>query len=145
MRQELDQKLCERFPLIMAERELPMTQTCMCWGFECGDGWYNIIAEAMHLIQSHIDFTNRRREILLQENKYNQEIPAQVSQVVFTQVKEKFGQLRIYFDGGDEYTHGVIRMAEAMSAHTCELCGAPGETNGQGWVRTLCELHRAQN
>lgn len=142
MNTELDQQLCARFPLIMRERNLPMTETCMCWGFECGDGWYTIIAETMRLIQSHTDFTNHRRELLLKENKYNQEIPERVAQTVFTQVKEKFGTLRIYYEGGDGYIKGVIRMAEAMSAHTCETCGAPGETGGEGWVRTLCETHR---
>jgi hypothetical protein len=64
---------------------------------------------------------------------------------VATQVKEKFGTLRFYVSGGDDFTNGVIRMAEAMSSVTCEECGKPGTTSGPGWVRTLCVEHRKKN
>ena len=43
MRKELDEKLCEKYPLIFKNRHADMTETAMCWGFECGDGWFNII------------------------------------------------------------------------------------------------------
>ena len=29
-----------------------------------------------------------------------------------------------------------------MSGVTCEECGAPGTTNGRGWISTLCDVHR---
>jgi hypothetical protein len=29
---ELDELLCQRYPLIFAERHLSQMQTCMCWG-----------------------------------------------------------------------------------------------------------------
>jgi hypothetical protein len=127
MSPELDQKLCEEFPLIMAERRLGAMQTAMCWGFEHGDGWYHLLYSAMRLVQSHIDMMERR----------GLEIP----QVVFEQVKEKFGLLTIYQRGGDAYTDGVLRMAEEMSRHVCEECGDVGYSNDKGWIRTLCEKH----
>ena len=129
MSPELDQKLCEEFPLIMAERRLGAMQTAMCWGFEHGDGWYHLLYSAMRLVQSHIDMMERR----------GLEIP----QVVFEQVKEKFGLLTIYQRGGDAYTDGVLRMAEEMSRHVCEECGDVGYSNDKGWIRTLCEKHHA--
>ena len=52
MSPELDQKLCEKYPLIMAERKLGAMETAMCWGFECGDGWYNIIETLCALLTS---------------------------------------------------------------------------------------------
>lgn len=55
MRDELDKKLCAKYPKMFIEREMPMSQTCMCWGFAHGDGWYNIIDQLCHLIQWHID------------------------------------------------------------------------------------------
>lgn len=64
-----------------------------------------------------------------------------VTQVVAVQVKEKFGSLRFYVDGGDKYTDGIISMAEAMSYVICEICGSPGKTYGGGWMRTLCKEH----
>jgi hypothetical protein len=54
------------------------------------------------------------------------------------QIKEKFGTLRIYCYGEDEYIQGVIRMAEEMSAITCEVTGLPGQMCRKGyWYRTL--------
>lgn len=141
MSPELDVKLVEKYPLIFKDRHASMQTTAMCWGFECSDGWYNIINALCFQIQSHIDWRNSQREALLKNNPYNVKINDEVPQVVAVQVKEKFGTLRFYVDGGDDTTDGMIRMAEAMSAVTCEVCGSPGESRGGGWIRTLCDLH----
>lgn len=130
MRDELDRQLCERYPKIFAERFLDMQATAMCWGFEHGDGWYAIIDRLCANIQSHLDWVNRDGE--------------KVTQVVAEQVKEKFGTLRFYYRGGDEYIRGLVSMAESMSGFTCEDCGAPGKTDGSGWISTLCETHRKE-
>jgi hypothetical protein len=124
MKQELDALLCEKYPKMMVNRNKDMKETCMCWGFECGDGWYNILNQLMGNIQHHIDWKNRTEEV--------------VPQVTLDQVKEKFGTLRFYYTGGDDYIRGMVTMAEAMSGVTCEGCGNPGERHGGGWVRTLC-------
>jgi hypothetical protein len=130
MKEELDRQLCEKYPLIFADRNKSMQETCMCWGFEHGDGWYNIIDSLCANIQNHIDWQNRQGE--------------KVPQVVATQVKEKFGTLRFYYNGGDDVIDGMVRMAESWSAVACEECGAPGTQNNQGWIKTLCETHRKE-
>lgn len=142
MREELDKQLCEKYPKIFADRHKPMTETCMCWGFECGDGWYNIIDRLCENIQHHIDWTNSQRTRLLENNPHKVKIPKEVPQVVAEQVKEKFGTLRFYTRGGNEYINGLITMAESMSGVTCETCGKPGTTGGKGWISTMCEEHR---
>lgn len=43
MTPELEHKLIKRFPMIFADRYADMSQTCMCWGVTCGDGWYDIL------------------------------------------------------------------------------------------------------
>jgi hypothetical protein len=96
------------------------------WGVECNDGWFNIINMLCRNIQSHLN--------------WKKEIP----QVVVTQVKEKFGSLRFYYDGGDEYVSGLVSMAEAMSEVTCEVCGEPGETRQGGWHKVLCDIHHQE-
>ena len=73
------------------------------------------------------------------------DVPEKVYQVVATQVKEKFGSLRFYHNGGDDYVYGVISMAESMSAHTCEDCGKPGLMRDSGWIRCLCDEHAKEN
>jgi len=69
MREELDNKLCAKYPKIFRDRNLPMNQTCMCWGFEHDDGWYNIIDQMCANIQHHIDRTRRQRLEALQYNR----------------------------------------------------------------------------
>lgn len=43
MTPEYDQRLVERYPILYSQRGKSMMETCMCWGFETGDGWYDII------------------------------------------------------------------------------------------------------
>jgi len=132
MKQELDKLLCERYPKMMVNRNKPMMETCMCWGFDCGDGWFNILDQLMGNIQHHIDWNNRNFEKGYAQYK-------QVPQVTLDQVKEKFGTLRFYYTGGDDIIDGMVRMAESMSGVTCEECSAPAKTHGPGWIRTICE------
>jgi hypothetical protein len=130
MKQELDEQLCKKYPLIFKNRHGDMRETLMCWGFECGDGWYQILDSLCGNIQHHIDW----------KAKQGQHVP----QVVAVQVKEKFGGLRFYYDGGDEQIYGMVRMAESWAANTCEECGQPGTMRTGGWIRTLCDTHEAE-
>jgi hypothetical protein len=130
MREELDRQLVEKYPKIFANRYADMRTTAMCWGFEHGDGWYPIIDSLCGNIQNHIDW----------QTKQGKTVP----QVVATQVKEKFGTLRFYYDGGDDVIDGMVRMAESWSAVACEECGGPGTQNSRGWIKTLCETHRRE-
>ena len=43
MKKELDEKLVAAFPLLYKDRHESMQETAMCWGFACGDGWFDII------------------------------------------------------------------------------------------------------
>jgi len=73
------------------------------------------------------------------------EIPPEVTQVTIAQIKEKFGTLRFYYDGGDDYISGMVALAESMSGLTCEECGSIGERRDGGWIRTLCDEHEAEH
>lgn len=61
-----------------------------------------------------------------------------------SQVKEKFGVLRFYIGGCDNWDalHERIVSAEVESGKTCENCGAPGRRRGppkRSWLKTLCD------
>lgn len=75
----------------------------------------------------------------LEKKELREEFWKVPTQLVFTQIKEKFGTLRVYYSGGDEFCEGIIAMAESMSAVTCEDCGVPGKVRDGGWIRTLCD------
>lgn len=137
MKDELDKLLCEKYPKIFKDRHGNMKETLMCWGFECGDGWYQILNSLCGNIQSYIDWNNKSAVA-----GYKDFQP--VEQVVAVQVKEKFGGLRFYYDGGDRHIDGMVRMAESWADNTCEVCGNPGTSRGGGWIKTLCDEHEAE-
>ena len=137
MKQELDEQLCKKYPLIFKNRHGDMKETLMCWGFECGDGWYQILDSLCGQIQHYIDWNNENFEKGYKQYK-------QVPQVVAVQIKEKFGGLRFYYDGGDDHISGMVRMAESWAYHTCETCGSPGKMRQGGWIKTLCDTHEAE-
>ena len=93
-------------------------------GVDTGEGWWPIIELLCYEIDSH---TKWRK----------------VSCTV-AQIKEKFGTLRFYYDGGDETISGMVTMAEAISSVTCEVCGSPGKLRQGGWLRTLCDEHEVK-
>ena len=91
------------------------------FGFECGDGWFHLLDTLMNRIKTHCS--------------YNKVEPIKIKQV-----KEKFGTLRFYYQGGDDIIFGMVRMAESMSAKICEDCGT---MDGVGiterrWVHVCC-------
>ena len=99
-------------------------------GFSVDEGWWPILESLCANIQSHIDWKNKQSEI--------------VPQVTVAQIKEKFGGLRFYYDGGDDTINGMVRMAEAWADASCEVCGAPGKSRNGGWIKTLCDKHEAE-
>lgn len=99
-------------------------------GFAIGEGWWPILENLCANINSYLKWKNRESEL--------------VPQVVVEQIKEKFGGLRFYYQGGDLHIGGMVRMAEAWAEHSCETCGAPGTSGGKGWIKTLCPTHRAE-
>lgn len=128
MKAELQDKLYADYPSIFIQKDLDMTQTAMCWGISCGDGWYDLIDELCANIQNHVENFNRNKP-------EKDHIICQA-----TQVKEKFGGLCFYTYGGDEYIDGMISFAESMSYHICTECGQRSEKNesNRGWIYTLC-------
>jgi hypothetical protein len=86
-------------------------------------------------------FRQKTIDEMLGEVPHWRMVKPEVPQVVAAQVKEKFGTLRFYFDGGDDYVRGLVAMAESMSTVTCEECGNPGKQRGGRWIQTLCDEH----
>lgn len=130
MSPELDKKLVTKYPKIFVNRHGDMKSTCMCWGFECDDGWYWLIEHLCHSLQWDTDNNNR-------PGKKDGMYP--YPQIVASQVKEKYGALRFYVEGATMEQYAKISFAEALSADICETCGSTknvGRTNG--WIYTRC-------
>lgn len=133
--EEFEQRLKENYPKMFARP----------YGGICIDkGWWKILECLCDQIQAHTEWSNNIREARLKDNPYNSTIPDAVPQVVVAQIKEKFGGLRFYYEGGDTYIRGLVSMAEAWAANACETCGAPGKSRSGGWIKTLCDEHEAE-
>lgn len=108
-------KLKEKYPLTLSN--------LIC--FECDEGWCQLLDSLCLVIENTIK-------------------NSKLEETYATQVKEKFGTLRFYMSGGNDFIDGAIDMAETHSAHICEICGKSGSLEkNRGWWKTLCEEHRA--
>ena len=110
---ELETKLLDKWPKILNQKTL-------IYGIECGNGWFNLINCLCGNLQA--DTNNNGKP-----------------QVVAVQVKEKFGGLRFYTDGGCDRAEGMIWMAEDLSYTICETCGNPGKLYTDAWRITICK------
>ncbi len=61
--------------------------------------------------------------------------------IIITDIKEKYGTLRIYTDYYDEDVEEMLERIDWVSAHMCERCGKPGKPRSTGWIKTLCFRH----
>ena len=140
MNKELQTKLAETYPKIFKNVGGDPMVTCMHWGIECNDGWYDLLDTLCHTMQQHCDVANTRYVIETDKYEFVVEGDPKHVQVVAAQVKEKLGTLRFYVDGGDAATGAMIELAEAMSGRLCELCGSPARRNTEsGWLHTTCD------
>jgi hypothetical protein len=124
MKKELEQVLFTRYPKLFCQHNKSMTETSMCWGIQCEDGWFDLINSMCRMLQFHIDNNGHK-------------------QIEFTTIKEKFGTLSVYHQGADNYLEGVIAMVENMSYNVCEQCGTWDETvankRTNGRYQILCK------
>jgi len=151
MNVKLEKKLFKKYPKLFRQKDLPMSQTAMCWGLQCSDGWYDLIDKVCEYLQNMINWNNW-------------------PQVEFTTVKEKLAGLRLYWtmklkteeefkkskklkkkfktfneyikwaNEKFEFVDGVISLAEWLSYSICEFCGERGKRRRiAGWEHTFCD------
>lgn len=100
-------------------------------GFECDDGWFEIIDQLSSACEAEI-------EALVAEGLDKSQWPR------VSQIKEKLGSLRFRSAGvvsaelREKFSH-----AEVASLHTCEKCGAPGRLRKEGGIHTYCDSCQA--
>ncbi len=139
MKQELQQQLYDKYPELFSNKDKSIMESCMGWGIECGDGWYDILSSLCWMIKQQEDNIRSQTEYKQQKDAT---YTSDYYPVKFDQIKEKFGGLRVYFTGGDSYIEGLVSMAESFSYKICEVCGERGKPNKGGWISTLCDKCR---
>jgi hypothetical protein len=114
-------ELKKKYPRLLFHMFTPGRGPIQMFGIECGKGWFNILDQLFAKLE-------------------------QLPQVpIITQVKEKFGTLRVYVCNTSDAAERCIEEAERQSEVTCEVCGAPGKLNESGWISCLCDTCRDKN
>lgn len=139
------QTLYDKYSNLFENRHKTPMQSCLSFGIECNLGWYEILASLCWMIRQHEDNKKWRKKYLEENEPERLKQEPEYFPVKFDQIKEKYGGLRAYFSGGDDYVKGLVSMAEAMSYKICEVCGERGSPNKGGWITTLCEKCRNKN
>lgn len=89
------------------------------FGFECGDGWFELLKECITKIKE-----------ICERDKFKTKI---------VQVKEKYGCLRFYLDNYTNDIGTVVEDAEEKSKTICEYCGKEGKpVNRHRWYSAEC-------
>lgn len=89
---------------------------------ECLSGWYELIHRTLTKLQSMIEYFDLEKV-----------------DVQITQIKEKWGYLRIYLDKNFEAADWLLHEAEQESSKTCEICGNSGCRVVEPYnIKTLC-------
>jgi hypothetical protein len=98
------------------------------FSFECGPGWAGLLERLFHNL-GHI-------------------LRSSGDRIVIKQIKEKFGTLRVYWQGAvdadtDTVIDDAILLAAFRSEVTCQTCGQPGQMrkSGFGWYHVACNSH----
>ena len=128
MKPELEEKLFSDFPKLYRLRG---DRSQFAGAFYCGDGWEPLIRRLSEKLEPMLDFYED-----------NGDMPACV------QVKEKFGGLCFYINGGNDEIWALIQEAEEEAWRTCEICGSTDDAKANavgGWIRTNCPpCHEAE-
>lgn len=120
--------LIERYPKIFVDYEGNPERV----NWYCPVGWIDIVDNALGIMQQHIDSVNNWA--IRKSEAYKL-----IEQVTCTQIKEKFGGLRFYYEGGDDFCVGIVRFIENHSYNICESCGTNQDIGyTEGWISTVC-------
>lgn len=163
MSPELEQKLVEKYPDLFRDVNRSPRESLMCFGCEHGDGWYDIIDNLcgyVTYLQNNVSY------YLGLKGSVDKGFDGcfRCPKVIFTQIKEKYGTLRVYwnFEEIENYDEiksnlkdpneldecikrysntidSVINFCEYLSSKTCEMTGKPGKLYSKGWCVTLCK------
>lgn len=94
--------------------------------FEYPKGWDPLVFSTLEAIESAITEIGQDH----------------INHVEISQIKEKFGGLRIYMRSPVDVAE-ILREAEAISLSTCIFCGGEGQMLNDAWVHPACDACEA--
>jgi len=113
------EELFNKYPMLYRGKDKGPMKNLMCFGFECEDGWFDLVDELSRQICELSPMTEA------------------------FQIKEKYGTLCFYVGGAESVVFDIIEEFEDCSSKICEVCSAPGKIRGDAsighWIKTLCD------
>lgn len=170
MSPELQNKLIEKYPILFKDKDKPMTQSLMCFGCEFQDGWYKIFDE----LCEYLTRICKQEKLVKLKPEFESEgycgyMYIKCPTISFTQVKEKYGTMRVYWIGNGidnwneiekkidtvgidtlfssyyDRVENAIDYVEFLSSKVCEECGEPGKVYTNGWYICRCKKHAIEH
>lgn len=124
------QKLFDAFPQLYRGRNKPQ-ESSMHWGFECGDGWFDLLLKLSQAIE------DEAKKIVIG--------PMSEAWPEALQVKQKFGSLRFHLENATPAMERLIEEASKASTQTCQVCGAQARIfQHPRSPKVLCNNHASQ-
>ena len=167
MNRDLEKNLIEKYPILFKDRNKSPKESLMCFGCEFDDGWFKIFDELcqyLTFIAKQEKLVKLKPEFLTKENYGYMYIKN--PDISFTQVKEKYGTMRVYWIGNGidnweeikdkidvsvnvndlfnsyyDRVENAIDYVSFLSSKVCEECGEPGKVYTNGWYMTRCKKH----
>ena len=130
----------EKYPVFLKEMSLDEMQSCMAFGFSCGEGWYKALDEFFQSVET-------LNSLLFQLGWPDYAVVAK-------QIKEKYGLITVFWDietpeefnkdvSDSIYKHmmSIESSLEFRCVLTCEKCGKVSSDlkRTKGWISYLCE------
>jgi hypothetical protein len=118
----LTEKLYSSFPRIYRGRYKSKYESGMCWGFECGDGWYQVLYDLSQELEGY----------LIAHPDLDFEV---------VQIKAKAGSLRFRLNWRDAAVLDMVSRAISQADNACELCGKLGRFTlpCKAWQMVPCD------
>ena len=115
--------LVKWYPDVFKQIESSLPMPYYLFGFECHEGWYDILDRLAAKINFELG-----------------EDPEVKEHFFISQIKEKYGSLRFYVFGETINISEAIEEAEQESLTTCEMCGEKGRIRKEGgWYMVRCD------
>lgn len=147
MSKEENKRLCEEFPFLIPTNAWSGKRITDCSGPDGEKGFwpgnpeahpeydyeYTLLDDVPEgwRIAFGLEMCKEIKDELVKSNRLND--------YYITQIKEKYGGLRWYDNGGSREHFDIIRKYEHKSEETCILCGTPASQISTGWISPYCD------
>jgi len=148
--EEFDNYMCKKYPRMFEQRRKNMKETCMCWGFEIGKGWYWILADLCEKLDAIYKKTGIYASFSQVKEKYGEAcfyhgvgMKSSIVQRLYRRLRRRdwYGRDEKKFRVWCEIIDTLCSEAEELSSYICDSCAESidGPIRIGTWYYGTCE------